>query len=216
MNGGLYKINPVKAVTNLGYSKRDIIGPSDKCYSICAAFSSGDDAYRVDPDCAKQCDEFVEKRKHEVYGVGRCDHQAPYRPVIWDNIPISVPKFLKRGKSPEEALNMAKEMCKKVPNLYNECVDLAELHYNAIERDLNVPVQAAPGGPKSPVERSVGSASESFNTFSPVVYETAKEGLSKENYKRCEKNNMLLYVIIFFVVVLIIIFFLSRFKIIKS
>ena len=88
MNGGLYKINPVKAVTNLGYSKRDIIGPSDKCYSICAAFSSGDDAYRISPDCAKQCDQFVEKRKHEVYGVGRCDHQAPYRPVIWDNIPL--------------------------------------------------------------------------------------------------------------------------------
>lgn len=127
-------INPVKAVTNLGYSKRDIIGPSDKCYSICSAFSSGDDAYHISPDCARQCDEFIERRKREVYGVGKCDHQAPYRPVIWDNIPRYVAKLIRKGKTPEESLELGKEMCRNVPNLYNECVDLCELDYNAVEK----------------------------------------------------------------------------------
>jgi hypothetical protein len=128
-----YRLNPVRAVKKLGYSKRDIIGPSDKCYSICAAYSSRDNAYNITPDCEKQCKDFVEKRRYEVYGVGRCDHQAPYRPVIWDNIPRYVPLLLKDGKSPEQVLEEAKKMCMKVPNLYNECVDMCNLDYDAIE-----------------------------------------------------------------------------------
>ena len=128
-----YRLNPVKAVKKLGYSKRDIIGPSDKCFTICAAYSSRDNAYKIAPDCEKRCEDFVEERRREVYGVGRCDHQAPYRPVIWDNIPHYVPLFLAKGKSPDEALVEAKKMCLKVPNLYNECVDMCNLDYDAIE-----------------------------------------------------------------------------------
>lgn len=214
------KINPVKAVTNLGYGKRDIIGPSDKCYSICAAFSSGDDAYNINKDCAKECDSFVEKRRYEVYGVGRCDHQAPYRPVIWDNIPNLVPKFVKKGKSPEEALQLAREMCKNVPNLYNECVDLAQLHYNAIEKTFDSPTgpntpdapevtqtpSSGPNGPVGPVGPSgpVGPVGPS----SPVA-----STLPKENYTSYKKNNILLEMIVIFIIILIILYLLARFKI---
>jgi hypothetical protein len=149
----------------------------------------------------------VEKRKHEVYGVGRCDHQAPYRPVIWDNIPFHVPKLVKSGKSPEEALQLAKEMCKNVPNLYNECVDLAELHYNSIERVVNsTPTAIVPN-----VESGSKSFVNPYTQSSPNVY---KESNLKENY--CDrKNNMLLNMTLFFVVLLIIIFFIARLKMFK-
>jgi hypothetical protein len=217
MNGGLYKINPVKAVTNLGYSKRDIIGPSDKCYSICSAFSSGDDPYNIDKECAKQCDAFVEKRRREVYGVGRCDHQAPYRPVIWDNIPMLVPRFVKKGKTPEEALQLAREMCKNVPNLCNECVDLAELHYNAIERiNTSSTGPSGPSGPSGPIgpigpkdtpevvarlSNSPKISTESFNT--PQI---------TENYKNRTDNSILIYTTFMFVIIFIVLMVLVHSK----
>jgi hypothetical protein len=129
-----FKLNPVKAVCNMKkWYPKDIIGMNDACFGICAAFSSGDDAYRIQPECAKACDDFIEQRRREVYGVGSCDHQAPYRPVIWDNIPRFVPTLMKKGKSPEEALAMGKKMCQNVPNLLNECIELCNLDFSAVE-----------------------------------------------------------------------------------
>ena len=216
MNGSLYKINPVKAVTNLGYAKRDIIGPSNKCYSICAAFSSGDDAYNIDKECSKQCDSFVEKRRREVYGVGKCDHQAPYRPVIWDNIPMLVPKFVKKGKSPEEALQLAKEMCKNVPNLCNECVDLAELHYNAIEK-----VNTSPTGPNGP---TAPNGSNGTSDAQPVVTRPSNAPKSTtdtfnipqitENYKNRSDNTILMCTTFMFLIIFIVLMVLVHSKII--
>ena len=216
MNGSLYKINPVKAVTNLGYAKRDIIGPSDKCYSICSAFSSGDDPYNIDKECAKQCDQFVEKRRREVYGVGKCDHQAPYRPVIWDNIPMLVPKFVKKGKSPEEALQLAKEMCKNVPNLCNECVDLAELHYNAIEK-INSG-STGPNGPTGPTgtRDSIPSDTRSVVTSSSdTATETFNIPQSTENYKSRTDNSTLIYITFMFLMIFIVLMVLVHSKIIN-
>jgi hypothetical protein len=210
MNGSLYKINPVKAVTNLGYAKRDIIGPSDKCYSICSAFSSGDDAYNIDKECAKQCDSFVEKRRREVYGVGKCDHQAPYRPVIWDNIPMLVPKFLKKGKSPEEALRLAKEMCKNVPNLCNECVDLAELHYNAIEKINNGP--SGPTGPNGPNDTPPVVSQQSNSSKGPT--ETFNIPQITENYRKNTDDSILIYTTFMFVIIFIALIVLVHSKII--
>lgn len=218
MNGSLYKINPVKAVTNLGYAKRDIIGPSDKCYSICSAFSSGDDPYNIDKECAKQCDSFVEKRRREVYGVGKCDHQAPYRPVIWDNIPNLVPKFVKKGNSPEQALLLAKEMCKNVPNLCNECVDLAELHYNAIER-----IYTGPNGPNGPNGTNDSIAVVTQPSDSPSVVtsssDTATETFnipqSTENYKSRTDNSTLIYTTFMFLIIFIVLTVLVHSKIIN-
>ena len=210
MNESLYKINPVKAVTNLGYAKRDIIGPSNKCYSICAAFSSGDDPYRVDPECAKQCDQFVEKRRREVYGVGKCDHQAPYRPVIWDNIPMLVPKFVKKGKSPEEALQLAKEMCKNVPNLCNECVDLAELHYNAIEKINSAPSGAT--GASAPSDTPLVVTRPSNSPKGPT--ETFNIPKITENYKNRNDNTILMCTIFMFLIIFIVLMVLVHCKII--
>lgn len=216
MNGSLYKINPVKAVTNLGYAKRDIIGPSNKCYSICAAFSSGDDAYNIDKECAKQCDQFVEKRRREVYGVGKCDHQAPYRPVIWDNIPMLVPKFVKKGKSPEEALELAKEMCKNVPNLCNECVDLAQLHYNAIEKVNRDPNGTT--GPNGPTGPSAPSDAQPVVTrpSNPPKSTTDTFNIPKitENYKNRSDNSILMCTTFMFLIIFIVLMVLVHSKII--
>jgi len=140
-----FRLNPVKAVCNMKkWGKNDINGINDACYGICAAFSSGDDAYNIQPECAQACKDFLERRKHEIYGVGSCDHQAPYRPVIWDNIPRFVPNLIKKGKNPKEALEIGKKMCENVPNLYNECVDLCNLDYSAIESYTPVESKASP------------------------------------------------------------------------
>jgi hypothetical protein len=225
MNESLYKINPVKAVTNLGYAKRDIIGPSNKCYSICAAFSSGDDPYRVDPECAKQCDQFVEKRRREVYGVGKCDHQAPYRPVIWDNIPMLVPKFVKKGNSPEEALQLAKDMCKNVPNLCNECVDLAELHYNAIEKiNSDSKGMTGPNGLTGFNTANTPNTANGSSDASPVAArpsnppkgptETFNIPEIKENYKNRSDNSILMCTTFMFLIIFIVLMVLVHSKII--
>jgi len=129
-----FRLNPVKATCALDWSKKDIIGPSDTCFGICTAFSSGNDPYNIQPECNKACEDYVERKKYEIFGVGSCDHQVPYKPVIWDNIPRFFPQLLMQKKlSPEQALPMCKTMCGNVPNLVEECIDFCNLDYSAVE-----------------------------------------------------------------------------------
>lgn len=204
----LYRINPVKAVTKLGYSKRDIIGPSDKCYSICAAFSSGDDAYHIDPDCAKSCNEFVEKRRREVYGVGKCDHQAPYRPVIWNNIPSYVGILTKKGKSPEEALKLGKEMCRNVPGLYNECVDMCNLHYDSIEKISEDNKREVVKGDDRPVvdqgDNPDVEEGVKEGVVTNVIEDPVKEGYKRGRYSKDFCVNMFMGGVIIFLLCLVL------------
>jgi hypothetical protein len=88
----------------------------------------------MDPECSASCVELVEKRKREIYGVGSCDHQAPYRPVIWDQIPRFIPRLVRQGVDPNMALDKCMQMCDKyVPNLSKECKDHCVLDRSAIE-----------------------------------------------------------------------------------
>ena len=129
-----YKINPVKA-TCLKYGKdyRGIQGLNDTCFGICAAFSGTYDTYAMDPKCSKSCEELVEQRKHELFGVGSCDHQVPYRPVFWDQVPRYVPMLLRKGKTPEMAKKLCFDYCLK-SSLKQECFDKCNLDFNAIEQ----------------------------------------------------------------------------------
>lgn len=135
MAGTKYVINPVKA-TCIKYSGKDngIQGLNDTCFGICAAFSGTYDTFAMDPKCTQSCVDFIEQRKHEIFGVGSCDHQVPYRPVAWGQIPRFVPKLLQKGIGVEQARSECKNMCNKVvPHLARECRDTCDLDANAVE-----------------------------------------------------------------------------------
>ena len=143
----MYKIDPVKA-TCMKYQNRDhgIQGINDTCFGICAAFSGTNDVYNMDPQCSKSCTNFVEKRKKEIFGVGSCDHQVPYRPVIWQQIPRYVPELLKKGENKEQAKLSCFSMCEKyLPNLSSECKEACVVDYNAVvEEDYKNPAKLQP------------------------------------------------------------------------
>lgn len=131
-----FRLNPVKA-TCMKYGDRPtqygIQGINDTCFGICAAFSGTNDIYDMDPVCSKACTDLVEKRKHELFGVGSCDHQVPYRPVAWQQVPRYVPLLMKRGAPKEEAKQICLKMCQGVPNLVKECEDHCILDSNAVD-----------------------------------------------------------------------------------
>ena len=133
-----YKINPVKAVC-AKYAGRDhgIQGENDTCFGICAAFSGTEDTYAMDPKCTEACTNLIEKRKIEIFGVGSCDHQVPYRPVFWGQTPRYVPKFLREGATPEMAKNMCLKACESANMVVEECQENCIVDYNAIEQGSN-------------------------------------------------------------------------------
>jgi hypothetical protein len=98
----------------------------------CSAYSGTFDTFDMDPECTQACTDLVEKRKREIFGVGSCDHQVPYRPVAWEQVPRYVPKLLKKGMLPTEALNSCMQLCNS-DSLANECKEKCILDYNAIE-----------------------------------------------------------------------------------
>jgi K+/H+ antiporter YhaU regulatory subunit KhtT len=124
---------------------RGLQGLNTDCFGICGAFSGTYDTFEMDPECVKSCEALIEKRKREIYGVGSCDHQAPMKPVIWDQVPRYVPQLLKKGMSPENALQSCKNLCLN-NSLPEQCQDTCLLDYNAIEQfqpEIKQPVPKA-------------------------------------------------------------------------
>lgn len=138
------KINPVKATCQKFKGRENSIqGMNDTCFGICAAFSGTFDTYAMDPQCTKACEDFIEKKKYDIYGVGSCDHQAPSRPVFWGETPRYVPQLLKRGLPVEQARETCKNICvKKGGTLVEECIEKCDLDANAVE-PYEKPVQKA-------------------------------------------------------------------------
>lgn len=129
-----YKINPVKATCEkYKNSVGGLKGYNDTCYEVCAAYSGTVDVYDMDPMCAQACEDFITQKKYEIFGVGNCDHQEPARPVIWEKTPNFVPELLKKGYTPEQALQQAYKLCEQSGINAGECRNKAKLHYDAIE-----------------------------------------------------------------------------------
>lgn len=161
------KINPVKATCMKYKGHCDLADINDTCYGICAAFSGTTDVYNMDPNCTQACDEFIEQKKIDQYGVGNCDHQAPYKPVIWGQVPRYIPQLIKE-MSPKQALKTCNNMCMSMPNLVNECQDHCELDYNAIEQQ-----EVTEGFQKLPdmrVIQFVENPTKNFEKEHPVAY----------------------------------------------
>lgn len=155
MAGTNYDINPVKA-TCIKYSGKDhgIQGLNDTCFGICAAFSGTFDTFAMDPICSQSCTDFIEQRKYELFGVGSCDHQVPYRPVAWQQIPRFIPRLLQQGMKVEQARSNCKNMCNSsVPLLAAECRETCDLDANAVE-EYKVVAQQPPSPRKPPIRRT--------------------------------------------------------------
>jgi len=129
----MYKVNPVKA-TCMKYKDEpnSIQGMNDTCFGICAAFSNTNDVYNMDPECSKSCSDLIEDKKRQIYGVGSCDHQAPYKPVIWEQVPRFMPMLLNSGMGRDEALQTCLKKCQN-SSLVNECMEDCKVDYDAVE-----------------------------------------------------------------------------------
>lgn len=159
MNRPTYKINPVRATCMSCEKDCGIHAYNDRCFSILSAYGNTQDPYMTDPNLQKMCLELVEKKRHETYGVGYCDHQQPYVPVTWGESPNYFVKLINQGVLPEKALEVANQMCiKNKPNIAEECMDFQKLLYNALE-EYSPPT-------KSGLNSGSGSASGSLSASS--------------------------------------------------
>ena len=126
-------INPVKAAVKL-YEQGDcgIQGLNEACYSVCASFAGVPNAWTIPEDCAKQCEKFTDKLRMQYYGLSKCDHQAPKRPVLWDQIPDYFPVYLRESKDPVLSLKKCMEKCGN--SVYPEsCREKCKLNSYAVE-----------------------------------------------------------------------------------
>ena len=126
------KINPVKSVIHYCSNKTGGCGIqelNDKCYNIASAFNGDCSAWDVPDNLANQCDNLVNVAKMDIYGVGSCDKQSPYRPFLIRNKHL-FPPLLEKGYSKEEALKMCVEISDTL-ELKENCY----LDYNALVED---------------------------------------------------------------------------------
>lgn len=129
-----YKINPVKATYFKHRDDMGIQGMNDTCFNVCAVYSGTTNTFDMDPNCTKACTDMVEQRRYELFGVGSCDHQAPYHPVVWNQTPRYVPELLRSGLKPVEAKETCLRLCQeKVPNLTAQCQENCLVDFSAIE-----------------------------------------------------------------------------------
>ena len=141
-----YKVNPVKGVCYKYKNKNPgLVGLMGNCMSICAAFSGTTDVYQMDPVCTATCDAYVEKKKHEMFGVGSCDKQSPYRPVIWGENRY-LPGLLKSGMNLDSAVNKCFNMCDSfAANKIEECKENCLVDANSVEQYIEpVPKLSSP------------------------------------------------------------------------
>lgn len=154
-------INPIRAIElkyrNTEYPTEDLNSVNTDCYGICSAFSGTNDPYSADPECNAKCKALIDQKRRDLYGVGECDHQQPYLPLIWDQTPNYFPKLL-RSMDPERALAKCREYCESVaPTFKADCLGKCQLQYDSLEKCENgvVPQLAQKGailvgdGPKS-------------------------------------------------------------------
>lgn len=181
-----YKINPVKATCENLDSLDGIQAVNENCFGICAAFSQTYDTFEMDPNCVASCEKLVEQKRKEMFGVGRCDHQAPYRSVFWGQVPRYIPTLLKQGYDLETAKMKCNELCENVPNLSAECKAKCKLDSDAVEI------------PKIE-QKSIKSESQPLKTFTSIPQESAS-------------NNTTLVVSSIFIGIIVLLILLSRFK----
>lgn len=134
-----YNINPLKAIEikyrNSEYPTEDLNSVNTDCYGICSAFSGTTNPYDADPECNAKCKALIDQKRRDLYGVGECDHQQPYLPLIWDQTPNYFPKLMKSTMDPELSLAKCREYCESVsPTFKADCLGKCQLQYDSLEK----------------------------------------------------------------------------------
>lgn len=135
-----YEINPVQAtMKKFGGKLNQVQAINDTCFGICGAYSGTTDVYSMEPKCTQDCEELMEKVRYKNFGVGRCDHQTPHRPVLWSEASRFFPPLLKSGMSPKNTLKTCYKKCSELMPSSQECIDNCELDYNALVKPTTRP-----------------------------------------------------------------------------
>lgn len=202
MNRPTYKINPVRATCMSCEKDCGIHAYNDRCFSILSAYGNTQDPYMTDPNLQKMCLELVEKKRHETYGVGYCDHQQPYIPVTWGESPNYFVKLINQGVLPEKALEVANQMCiKNKPNIAEECMDFQKLLYNAIE-EYSPPTKSGSPTPSGfPSPTASGSLSPSASCSQKYKSLTVANIVRNTETDESEKKERIVF--LFFLAILV-------------
>lgn len=141
-----YNINPIRAIKlkykNSEFPTEDLNSVNTDCYDICSAFSGTINPYEADSECTAKCKSLIDKKRRELYGVGACDHQQPYLPLIWNQTPNYFPGLMKATMDPERSLRDCQQLCNNVaPTFKAGCLDKCQLQYDSIEK-CDVPSQS--------------------------------------------------------------------------
>lgn len=129
------KINPVKGTLQSLQNGDGIQTINDRCYGVCAAYSGTYDTFNMDPQCVASCDALIESERIDRFGVGRCDHQTPLRPVIFNIEQRYFPQLVKQSMPPEQALQMCIKKCGST-NTPEECIENCNLDYGCLEQEV--------------------------------------------------------------------------------
>lgn len=124
-----FNINPSKSLS-LNFKDDGIHSINDKCYGICAAFSSTYDTYNMNPNCVKNCEELINKKKLDIYGDTK--HQTPYRSVYWGQTPRFFPSLLKKGLTIKNSFETCMKLCEN-NHLSEECKMNCKLDLDSID-----------------------------------------------------------------------------------
>jgi hypothetical protein len=202
-----YKINPAKATCeNLGFGD-GIQAVNENCFGICAAFSGTEDTFEMDPQCVKSCEELVEKKRREMFGVGRCDHQAPYRAVFWGQVPRFIPTLLKQGYDLDTAKTMCNKMCEE-SSLVNECRQKCKLDSDAVMVD-NIESKVE----NKNIEKYEKASNCPYSNTKPEIHSgTTIKSESDSNKVERSPTLTILLIFIAIIVILILISFVKKRK----
>lgn len=145
-----YSVNPVKGTLEFCKERNcDIQKYNDHCFNVCSAFNHSKGQYRdavpfpnnwrIPKDCENRCNAFMEENRIKSFGVNSCDHQTPWRPVAWGQVPHHFPNLLKINGGDSITPELAYEMCVNLCDENQECKDACRLDYLSIERDTPPP-----------------------------------------------------------------------------
>ena len=94
---------------------------NDMCYSLSSAWNDNCNAWDIPYTDAKGCELLVNEYRYKTFGVGKCDHSYPNRPLLKRSLHF-FPDIFKKNNDKEKALFECRIKCNFVQDK-QECRD---------------------------------------------------------------------------------------------